>query len=293
MGNFKITKEDIKREALSLVMIFLGNLILACGVMVFVDPMNLMTGGATGLALLAGHLFNVPLSSAVAVLNVIMFIIGFILLGKRFAATTLLSTFLYPGALAILEQIPSLSSLNNDPLLAAVFGGLMIGGGVGLVIRQGASTGGMDIPPIVLQKKTGIPVAISMNLMDVVILATQVPFSNPQNALYSLVIILASTIIMDKVAMLGVTQTQVMVISEKFEEISQVIQEKIDRGTTLLQAISGYKKESKQVVMSVINNRQLHEFTKVVKAVDPHAFLIVNRVHEVHGNGFTLKLDDK
>ncbi len=293
MGKFKITKEDIKREAFSLVLIFLGNLILAAGVMIFVDPMNLMTGGATGLALLAGHLFGIPLSSAVAVLNVIMFIVGFILLGKRFAATTLLSTFLYPGALAILEQIPALSTLNNDPLLASVFGGLMIGGGVGLVIRQGASTGGMDIPPIVLQKKTGIPVAISMNAMDVVILATQVPFSNPQSALYSLVIIIASTIIMDKVAMLGVTQTQVMVISEKFEEISKVIQEKIDRGTTLLQAISGYKKESKQVVMSVINNRQLHEFTKVVKEVDPNAFLIVNRVHEVHGNGFTIKLDDK
>lgn len=293
MGKLKINRDKLLKELGVLFIIFIGNLILALGVMLFIAPMGFMSGGATGIGLLLEHVFGLKLSVGVGILNAIMFILGFLVLGKRFAATTLLSTFLYPGALAILESIPAVSTLNSDPLLAAVFGGGLVGLGVGLVIRVGASTGGMDIPPIILQKKTGISVAISMNAMDLIIVCTQLPYSNAQNLFYSLVVIIATTIVLDKVVMLGVTQTQVMVISTKYEEISQAIQDKIDRGTTLLESVSGHLKQQQRVVMSVINNRQLHDLTNVVKEIDPHAFMIVNRVNEVHGNGFTLKLEDR
>lgn len=293
MGKLKITKESVLDYLKTVVCIFIGNFILACGIMIFVQPMNFMTGGATGLALLTEKISGIPLSSTVAVLNVVCFIIGLVFLGKRFSANTLLSTFLYPFALRILESIPAVSTLNTDPLLGAVFGGLMIGFGVGLVIRVGASTGGMDVVPIIITKKTGIAIAITMNTVDAIIMCSQIPFSNPQILFYSIVIILCSTIAMDKVAMLGVTQTQVMVISQKYDEINDVIQNKLDRGTTLLESVSGHLKQEQKVVMSVINNRQLHEMTNLVKEVDPNAFMIVNRINEVHGNGFTLKLDDK
>ena len=238
-------------------------------------------------------MFGLKLSIGVGILNVIMFVIGFFVLGKRFAATTLLSTFLYPGFLAIMEGIPALATLNTDPIVAAVFGGVCIGVGVGLVIRMGSSTGGMDIPPIILQKYTGIAVAISMNAMDLIIMCTQMPYSSPQKIMYSLMTLVVTTVVMDKVAMVGVTQTQVMVISSKYQEINKAIHDNIDRGTTLLNATSGHLQQEQKVVMSIINNRQLHELTQVVKEVDPHAFLIVNRINEVHGNGFTIKLDDK
>lgn len=293
MGKMKLTKEALLQNLGTLAVIFLGNFLLAAGIMIFVEPMNFMTGGATGLGLLLEHTTGLQLSTGVAILNVLMFLVGLIALGKSFAATTLLSTFLYPAALAILEQIPSVATMNNDPLLAAIFGGGLVGLGVGLVIRVGSSTGGMDIPPIILQRKLGIPVAIGVNVLDFCIMLTQVPYSNPQTLFYSLMVILSTTIVMDKVAMIGVTQTQVMVISGKYMEISHAIQEKIDRGTTLLEAVSGRLKQPQKVVMSVISNRQLHELTGLVKSIDPNAFLIVNRINEVHGNGFTLKLEDK
>lgn len=293
MGKIKITKETVLDYMKTVVLIFIGNFILACGIMIFVSPMNFMTGGATGLALLMERVAGIPLSTTVAVLNVICFIIGYIFLGKRFSANTLLSTFLYPMALRVLESIPAVSTLNTDPLLGAVFGGLMIGFGVGLVIRVGASTGGMDVVPIIITKKTGIAVAYTMNAVDILIMCTQIPYSTPQILFYSIVIILCTTIAMDKVAMLGVTQTQVMIMSEKYMEINNAIHEKIDRGTTLLESVTGHLKHPQKVVMSVINNRELHALTNVVKEVDPNAFMVVNRVNEVHGNGFSFKLDDK
>lgn len=293
MGKMKLSKETLMKELSGLLLIVLGNFILALGVMLFISPMDFVSGGATGLGLLFEKMFGLQLSVGVGILNVIMFIIGLFVLGKRFAATTLLSTFLYPGFLAVMETMPALATLNTDPIVAAVFGGASIGIGVGLVIRMGSSTGGMDIPPIILQKYTGIAVAISMNAMDLVIMATQMPYSTPQKVMYSLLMLVVTTVVMDKVAMLGVTQTQVMVVSSKYMEINKAIHDKIDRGTTLLNATSGHLQQDQKVVMSIINNRQLHELTQVVKEVDPHAFLIVNRINEVHGNGFTIKLDDK
>lgn len=293
MGKMKLSKADLMREIGNLALIVLGNFILALGIMLFVSPMDFVSGGATGLGLLMEKAIGLKLSVGVGILNVITFILGLFVLGKRFAATTLLSTFLYPGFLAIMETMPELATLNTDPIVAAVFGGACIGVGVGLVIRMGSSTGGMDIPPIILQKYTGIAVAVSINVMDLIIMATQMPFSTPQKVMYSLMMLAVTTVVMDKVAMLGVTQTQVMVISSKYQEINKAIHDKIDRGTTLLNATSGHLGQEQKVVMSIINNRQLHELTKVVKEVDPHAFLIVNRINEVHGNGFTIKLDDK
>ena len=293
MGKMKLSKETLMKELSDLLLIVLGNFILALGIMLFVSPMDFVSGGATGIALLFEKMFGLKLSIGVGILNVIMFILGLFVLGKRFAATTLLSTFLYPGFLAVMETMPALATLNTDPIVAAVFGGASIGIGVGLVIRMGSSTGGMDIPPIILQKYTGIAVAISMNAMDLVIMATQMPYSTPQKVMYSLLMLVVTTVVMDKVAMLGVTQTQVMVVSSKYMEINKAIHDKIDRGTTLLNATSGHLQQDQKVVMSIINNRQLHELTQVVKEVDPHAFLIVNRINEVHGNGFTIKLDDK
>ncbi len=293
MGKMKLTKADMLKEIGNLAFIVLGNFILALGIMLFVSPMDFVSGGATGIGLLMEKALGLKLSVGVGILNVVMFILGFFVLGKRFAATTLLSTFLYPGFLAVMETMPELATLNTDPIIAAVFGGACIGVGVGLVIRMGSSTGGMDIPPIILQKYTGIAVAISMNTMDLMIMATQMPFSTPQKVMYSLLMLAVTTVVMDKVAMLGVTQTQVMIISSKYKEINKAIHDNIDRGTTLLNATSGHLGQDQKVVMSIINNRQLHELTQVVKEVDPHAFLIVNRINEVHGNGFTIKLDDK
>lgn len=287
-------KQDLKSQLFSIAVISAGSIILAFGVVAFIVPTGLITGGATGLGLVLHHYFNMPLEAGVSVLNAFCFVLGLLVLGKKFALTTLIGTFLYPAALGVLGRIPWISQLNadGDPMLAAVYGGALIGLGVGLVIRMGASTGGMDIPTLVIAKKLHLSVAYTMYAVDFTILLCQLPFSNSQQALYGIIVLVATTIIMDKIMVIGVHQTQVMIISPKYMEINDMIQEKLNRGSTMLEAMSGRLKRPMKVIMTVVSNRQIPELNKLVGSVDPNAFIVVTQANEVKGNGFTLTLDD-
>lgn len=287
-------KQDLKSQLFSIAVISAGSIILAFGVVAFIVPTGLITGGATGLGLVLHHYFNMPLEAGVSVLNAFCFVLGLLVLGKKFALTTLIGTFLYPAALGVLGRIPWISQLNadGDPMLAAVYGGALIGLGVGLVIRMGASTGGMDIPTLVIAKKLHLSVAYTMYAVDFTILLCQLPFSNSQQVLYGIIVLVATTIIMDKIMVIGVHQTQVMIISPKYMEINDMIQEKLNRGSTMLEAMSGRLKRPMKVIMTVVSNRQIPELNKLVGSVDPNAFIVVTQANEVKGNGFTLTLDD-
>ena len=147
-----------------------GNIIYACGVAFFVLPGGLITGGTTGIALFIQHLFGVPISTFVLCFNAVMFFLGLFVLGRKFAATTILSTFVYPIALEMIQRLSNGLVITTDPVLCTVFGGLCIGAAIGIVIRTGASTGGMDIPPLVLNKLFRLPVSVTMYLFDFMIL---------------------------------------------------------------------------------------------------------------------------
>ena len=138
--------------------IIIGNTVYSLGIVMFVLPSKLITGGTTGLALTAEHFLHIPVPVFVFFTNLCMFLLGAAVLGIPFALTTLVSSFYYPVILGILQKIPALSQVTDEPVLSTVFGGLMIGFGIGIVIRAGASTGGMDIPPLILKKKFGLPV---------------------------------------------------------------------------------------------------------------------------------------
>ena len=147
-----------------------GNIIYACGVAFFVLPGGLITGGTTGIALFIQHLFGVPISTFVLCFNAVMFFLGLFVLGRKFAATTILSTFVYPIALEMIQRLSNGFVITTDPVLCTVFGGLCIGVAIGIVIRTGASTGGMDIPPLVLNKLFRLPVSVTMYVFDFMIL---------------------------------------------------------------------------------------------------------------------------
>ena len=170
-------------QILELCGILLGNAILAFGIAAFVLPHGMITGGATGLGLVTSRVFGVDLSVAVAVYNIILFAVGAFVLGKKFALTTIVSTIVYPMFLSFFTQQQWIATMTNDILLSAIYAGIMVGLGVGIVIRFGASTGGLDIPPLILNKKLGIPVAVSMYLFDFTVLLLQVIISNPDRNL--------------------------------------------------------------------------------------------------------------
>ncbi|QUO31033.1 YitT family protein [Faecalicatena sp. Marseille-Q4148] len=271
----------------NLVLIFAGNTLYALGVVMFILPGGMITGGTTGIALTVNHYFHVPISVFVFCFNLIMFIIGAVVLGKKFALTTLISTFYYPFILGVLENVPALGNFTNDVALSTIFGGLMIGSAIGIVIRAGASTGGMDIPPLVLNKKFGIPVSVLLYIFDSSILLMQMLFSNKDQILYGILLVMIYTIVLDKVLLLGTTQTQVKVVSKKYAEINQAIISELDRGSTLIYGETGYLHQEQPLVLSVVSNRELTRLNQIVMGIDPSAFMIISKVNEVKGRGFS------
>ena len=255
------TSETKQNRAASAVIqtavILFGLTVYAAGVVLFILPLDMIAAGTTGLGLMAQHFFGIPLSGFVAVFNIIMFGLGWLELGKKFAATTLLATFYYPFILDRLTALAGDFVFTTDPMLCAIFAGIMIGFALGFVIRSGASTGGMDIPPLVLQKRFKVPVSVSMYVFDVAILLSQLLFRDREKILYGIIMVMVYTVILDKMLMMGKKQVQAKIISEKYEEINIAVQEQLDRGTTLFQIEGGHLRKTSMAVVTVGSGREL------------------------------------
>ena len=273
----------------SIIPVVIGNIIYALVVKLFILPTNLMSSGTTGIALLANHFLGIPVSFFILIFNVCMLILGLIVLGKKFAMTTIVSTLMYPIALEFFNQTLGEFVITNNELLNTIFAGLGIGLALGIVLRSGASTGGMDIPPLVLNHFFRIPVSVSLYVFDFIILSSQSLYNPLERLLYGIILILLTSIVLDKVLLMGTTKTEVKIISPKFEKIAEEILSEMDRGVTLLNARGGYLRNEHSVVLSVVSNRELPKIEKLVRALDPDAFMIVSRVSEVWGRGFSTK----
>lgn len=271
-----------------LLLVLIGNTIYASAIVMFLLPNDLMTGGTTGLALFFQHQFQIPISLFVGAFNIIMFLLGAFVLGKTFAMTTLVSTFYYPICLELLQKLPFLSHMTDDILLSVLFSGLMIGVGIGIVIRAGASTGGMDIPPLILNKKLGLSVSFTLYLLDFCILLLQMTFTDKERILYGILLVIVYTVVLNKVLLMGKSQMQVKIVSSRYREICQAVTCQLDRGCTLLEAETGYLHKPSMVVLTVISHRELTRLNRLVLDLDPKAFMIINQVNEVRGRGFTL-----
>ena len=265
-------------NALSIVV---GNAMYALTVVLFLMPSGLITGGATGIALAFNKVTGLPVSAVLFVVNVAMLLLGWWVLGRRFALNTMASTVLSPFFMALWERLLGNLVLTDDLVLNTVFAGFGIGISLGITIRAGASTGGMDIPPLVLNKWFHLPVSSTMMVFDFIILAAQAAFSPVRQSLYGV----------DKVLMLGTTRTEVKIISAKSDEICAAIFAQLDRGVTILHGEGGYLREPESVLLSVVSNRQLPRLEKLAHAIDPTCFMIVSHVTEVSGRGFSLEKD--
>lgn len=273
----------------SIIPVVIGNIIYALVVKLFILPTNLMSSGTTGIALLANHFLGIPVSFFILIFNVCMLILGLIVLGKKFAMTTIISTLMYPIALEFFNQTLGEFVITNNELLNTIFAGLGIGLALGIVLRSGASTGGMDIPPLLLNHFFRIPISVSLYVFDFIILSSQALYNPLERLLYGIILILLTSIVLDKVMLMGTTKTEVKIISPQFEKIAEEILAEMDRGVTLLNAKGGYLKNEQSVVLSVVSNRELPKIEKLVRNIDPDAFMIVSRVSEVWGRGFSTK----
>lgn len=278
---------DIRRRLLELALVVLGNLIYAVTVVLFILPARLMSCGTTGIALVLERLWNIPISGFVLAFNILMLLLGWLVLGRAFAMTTVLSSLLYPVLLEVCRQILGDNGITENMLLNTVFGGLGLGLAMGIVMRAGASTGGMDIPPLILKKLFSIPVSASLWAFDFCILLAQLSFHTPEDLLYGMALIIVISVTLNKVMLLGTSRTEIKIVSEKAAQIRDGILSQVDRGVTLLHGEGGYLGRQTEVILSVVSNHELPKIESLARKVDPDCFMIVSRVTEVWGRGFT------
>lgn len=270
----------------------LGNAICAFSVTCFALPYNMVVSGMSGIGRIVNILSGFSVSAVVAVFNIVLFIIGALVLGKRFAATIALGTFAFPLFMGLFEQMTSLHHLVNEPLLAAICAGVLDGVGLGLVLRLGGSTGGIDVPAMIMNRKLGWKIATVMSGIDIAIFLMQIPVTETEGIILGILYALVYGVVMDRMIVLEQGGYQIMIWTDKISEVNEELLE-IGFGTTLIKARGGYLREDREVILCAASNRNFNKVKRAVMAIDSGAFMTISSVSEVNGNGFTYMLDDE
>ena len=282
-----------RRTLLSAALVLLGNILYALTVKLFVLDANLMSCGTTGLALVFNHLANIPVSVFIFCFNVATLLLGWWILGRQFAMSTLFSSLFYPLALEVLNRTLGDVHVTDNMILTVIFAAMGLGLSLGMVIRGGASTGGMDIPPLILNRFFRIPVSASLWAFDLCILLSQMLFHPLEDLLYGVLLIIIISITLNKVMLLGTSKTEVKIISQRADEIRDAILSRVDRGVTMLHGSGGYSKNSTEVILSIVSNHEMPKIERLARDIDPDCFMIISRVSEVWGRGFSFGKHDK
>lgn len=282
-------KENQRKSVEMLAGVLAGNAVLAFGVAAFVVPKGMIMGGATGIGLTLSHYLHLPLSLSILAVNGAVFILGAIVLGKRFALTTMLSSFVYPLFLSVMQAMPGISAWTDNMMLSTIYGGALLGLGIGLVVRVGASTGGTDTLALVVHRWTHIPVAALLYMIDFAVLGCQMFFSDSEQILYGILILAFTSFILNRVMLLGKSQIQLFVVTDRYREMREKMLKTIDVGVTMVHIETGYGGKQQKGVLCIIPKRKLYAVTEQIQKIDSRAFITITQINEVRGQGFTLE----
>lgn len=281
-----------KKNAFEFAQMVLGNAICAFSVTCFALPYNMVVSGVSGIGRIINILTGLSVSSAVAVLNIVLFIIGAAVLGKRFAATIALGTFAFPFFMGIFEQMTALHHLVNEPMLAAICAGVLDGVGLGLVMRLGGSTGGIDVPAMIMNRKLGWKLATVMSGMDIAIFLLQIPVTAAEGIILGILYALVYGVVMDRMIVLEQGGYQIMIWTEKIHEVNEELL-MIGFGTSILRGVGGYLREDRDIILCAASNRNFNKVKRAVLSIDPGAFMTITSMNEINGNGFTFNVADE
>ena len=266
--------------------IILGSIIFALGFNLFLEPNSLNAGGISGLAMILVHLLGFGSVGLITfVVNLPLFILGGMKIGKKFLIGSLAGMLATSIALDVLVVLPT---PQVDPLLAALYGGLICGLGLGMVFSTGGSTGGSDIIVRVLKLRwANVPIGIINSVFDfTVAILTGLAFWDMSRTLYSGVAIFVTGRIIDAVVYRFDYSKVALIISDHHEDITRMINHDLDRGATYLHGEGSYSHQDKKVVLTVVKKQQIAELKRLVVAIDPNAFIVVQEAHQVLGEGF-------
>ena len=273
----------------NVLLILIGNLIVAFAVTCFIIPNDILSGGLAGIAVGLQPLFPwINTTVFISITTIILFIAGHFVLGKEFTKGTVLSTIFYPLELNLLSYVLKDITFTNNTILSSIYTGIFVGVGVGLVVRTGSSTGGVDILALLFRKIFHLPVHIGLMIIDASTVILGIATHSFEAAMIGLISVYITSVMIDKVVSFGGQKTKsVIIISKKYNEILDKITKELDRGATVLHGEGGYSRENKEVVLCVVENKQYPKLNQLVHEIDSKAFLVVQDAHEVKGNGFS------
>lgn len=272
--------------------ITVGNALSAFAIACFALPYDMVVSGISGFGRMANYYFGFNISTTVLIINVTLFILGWAMLGTKFAMSIIVGSLTFPVFLELFQSIPQLQHLVDDPLLAAICAGIIDGVGLGIVIRSGGSTGGIDVPPIILNRKFGMKVAPLMYALDMGIFLIQLPITKTNGIILGILYAFLYSIVMNKVIVMDQGGMQMFIFSSQITKINERLLE-LGFGTTLFNGTGGYLREPQEICYCVVSSRNLNRVKREVLAIDKKAFISISNASEVNGNGFTLLLQDE
>jgi len=275
-----IKKNRSRNIFIKYLFLFIGSILAAVGLEIFLIPNNIIDGGVVGISIMLSYLSQYPLGLFVFCLNIPFLILGYNHIGKTFVISTLFSITSLSIWVTVLHPIPGLT---EDLLLAAVFGGITLGIGVGLIIRYGGSLDGTEIIAIILDKKTGFSVGEIVMFFNLFILSSAGLVFGWDKAMYSLIAYFIAFKMID-ITIEGLDETKsVMIISENSEVIAEKVMARLGRGVTILSGKGGYSGEERNVLYLVITRLEIVKLKVIIDEIDPNAFVTISGVHEVMG----------
>lgn len=284
----KISHQKLSRTKLfkRVIGMFLGSIFVSVGLEIFLVPNNIIDGGIVGISIILSHLTGWALGLFLFILNLPFLVLGYKQIGKTFALSTLFGVTVMSIGTSLLHSVPVLT---KDPLLASVFGGIILGIGVGLVIRNGGSLDGTEIVAILFNKKTPFSVGEVVMFFNVFILGSAGFFFGWDHAMYSLIAYYIAFKMID-ITIEGFDESKaVWIISDLHKEIGDALLARLGRGVTYLNGEGGYSGEDKKVIFCIVTRLEQAKLKAIVEEIDTSAFLAIGNIHDIKGGRFKKK----
>lgn len=277
----------MKRESIKeFTLITIGIFLVAISVVYFFEPNNIAAGGITGLAIVINHYIPfISIGPLVLMMDAILFIVALIVLGAKFGAKTIYSSFLLSTSMWIMQTFIPIN-ITNDLILATIFGTLISAVGMAIVFNANASTGGTDIIAKILNKFFHIEIGKSLLIVDFLVTLLGAVTFGINIGLYGLLAVIINGVVIDNIIAGFKTKSEITIISEKNKEISKFILDDLERGCTFIKGIGGFTGKDTSILYTVLDRNEFIKLKNKIKEIDKNAFITVGEVHEVMGEGF-------
>jgi uncharacterized membrane-anchored protein YitT (DUF2179 family) len=276
-----------KKNIFDYLMILAGSLIMAASLMLFLVPNKVSAGGVSGISTILYHMFNWPAGVTMLAMNIPLFILGVRIFGKKFGMKTLWGIIWISLFSDLIDVVLKLPPVTEDPILATVYGGLLLGGGLGIIMKGRGTTGGSDIIARILNKYFHFSLGMSFMIIDTIIIITMgIVFKNIDLILFCLISLAISSKVVDMIVEGLTSERAITIISDKWEVISRRIMDEVNRGVTGLDSVGMYTEKQKKTLYCVVATRQIEHIRRIVKREDPFAFVTIANVSIMQGDGF-------